>query len=66
MLLADSYTYLQYIFIKLRLSNGNTMDLSYNDVKCGVLVEMLHEIGLALKKCQANRVTSFFLHLTSL
>ena len=36
---------LQYIFIKLQLSNENIMDLSYNDVKCGV--EMLRKIGLA-------------------
>ena len=27
----------------------SSIDLSYNDVKCGF--EMLHEIGLALEKC---------------
>ena len=32
----------------------NEINLAYNDVKCGF--EMLHEIGLALEKCQANQI----------
>ena len=46
MLLADSYAH------TLRLGNENTVNLSYNNVKCRV--EMLHEFGLALEKCRAN------------
>ena len=33
---------------------SNTLDLSYNDVKCGL--KMLHEIGLALEKSRANHI----------